>query len=204
MIIVPSRNLVAVTLGSSWGSGKYCASGQGYSEAFTAESIWRSMSRALEFSAPLPSGPLNAPADHADPPPCSPPGLPSTSIATSLYALGSCTCYCPPDEGFGQCFPANSEAECSALVSHELAQTCSPVAVLSECSDTTGSDNLPCDSLDIKNGAPWNRCTEQPCIECTQLDSCPHPLEGTATASCQCSGKFRTHRYNYTVCSALT
>ena len=25
---------------------------------------------------------------------------------------GSCSCYCPPGQGFGQCFPAASSADC--------------------------------------------------------------------------------------------
>jgi CubicO group peptidase (beta-lactamase class C family) len=185
MIIVPSRNLVAVTLGSSWGSGLHCDGGQGYSEAFTAETIWRSMGRALEVN-PTPPPATAQPPPPVSPPPCPAPVLPSTTTASFPTAQGSCTCYCPPDEGFGQCFPANSAAECNALVSHPLARSCSPVAVLRECSDTVASDNMQCGSLAITGGAVWDRCVETPCMECTQTNACPHPVQGAATESCQC------------------
>ena len=92
MVIIPSRNLVFVTLGSTWGAGQNCDNGKGYSEEFTAGAIWRMVESALS-----PSTTNRIPRHNQSPPPPSDPPCPSTPARPvddeeqAYRGRGSCT-----------------------------------------------------------------------------------------------------------------
>jgi CubicO group peptidase (beta-lactamase class C family) len=191
-IVIPSRQLVVVSMGATWGSSLDCAEGNGYLEAFTAKTMWSLLSEALEIQPPSPSpGPVQPP-----PPPivkCAAPVYPKSPVARA-GATGSCQCFCPPDEGFGMCFPANSTEQCADLISHPSAATCSPVNVVREC-----PQNKPLlTAAEPHGGRATEGCSGTPTAAITYLsDGKCH--QGSATLCSGLPGKPATCSYSATV-----
>ena len=134
MFASPSSGLVVVTFGRSYGSSSSCSIVPtaaapavhipNYADDYAASMVWNSVAdavlttgTALPPALPVPGGGGTGTGSSPSSPPSPPPAPPPIPAAGG----GSCTCYCPPDEGFGQCFPATSKAECATRVTDPAA-----------------------------------------------------------------------------------
>eukprot|EP01052_Picozoa_sp_SAG31_P007686 SAG31_NODE_370_length_16651_cov_3.511056_13_plen_188_part_00 len=98
-----------------------------------------------------PASPAPAPSPPpVDMPPCPQTTFPGDAVnpetrtpftSVGAPAAGACNCWCPPDEGFGQCYPAANAAECAAMVTRPEATQCSAVAVIEGCDGQPDADS---------------------------------------------------------------
>jgi hypothetical protein len=203
MFASPSKNLVVVSFGRTYGSSSDCsiAGGSGislnsiepnYADDFTAGAVWHTVGPALVAARP------SLPSSSPPQPPPAPiaPGPPPVAAGRG----GSCTCYCPPDQGFGQCFPAASKEECTGSnlpvafggsagrLADSAARQCAAVAVVQQC-PFSGE----CKDMTLVHGG-FSGCQggllKADCMDCgLQVQACPD----TATfgpfdaAACSCT-----------------
>lgn len=137
---IPSWNTTVVTLGQSWGASLACDIGaagtahgftRGYDDGWAMTLAWRAFGNATRpAAAPRPNGhyrqralvPLGTPTGHLPMPLrqlySGARGMVTTQHRradndSSAVINGSCTCTCPPGQGFGVCFDGIPNASLS-------------------------------------------------------------------------------------------
>lgn len=164
LITIPDRNMTVVTMGNSWGSSHLCdAKGGGYDDSYTLTETWRAfgnltipsgMTGNLKSRSPKKSfiesdkanNPSVAQSQLTMPSLLTPNNKPHKIRRHKVSAtqnnvaddniVGSCYCYCPPSQGFGQCYnlnsvPRGSADNCSAVYS-DGARICPGPSVIRE------------------------------------------------------------------------
>jgi hypothetical protein len=166
LFTIPSRDMVVVSMGSTWGSSAACNVNlfPNYDEAISGSVMWEAFGKLTQphtTSMDKVGGPtygvaegeaedLEADTQHTEvqpatavlPPPYTVPtcrfhppvlqkdrskfyalsfclwvrGVQLQEPEQGRAAVGSCYCYCPPDRTTGQCYPASSASECSAML----------------------------------------------------------------------------------------
>jgi hypothetical protein len=135
LFTIPSRQMVIVSMGSTWGSSAACNVNlfPNYDEAFTGSIMWevfgnRTFPRGDDNRGRTPQPEAEAEAEaeavdwsrdvrepgpgHPTPPPADAvtdhPSVPAA--AGGGNGTGACYCYCPPDRTSGKCFEPSREA----------------------------------------------------------------------------------------------
>lgn len=176
LITIPSRNMVVVTMGESWGSSSKCdAGGGGYDDSYTLTEVWKAFGN-LTISSDLVNqsslDPQQTDTDRFDLGQTNQSSLSHNSVMDPVTNMvnhknhkpninvdvevsgpitGACYCYCPPSQGFGQCYNIRNNTERNA---HECdaayqdgARICPYVAVVRELT----SSGSRCDKMRISS-----------------------------------------------------
>ena len=205
---IPSRDMVVVTMGQTWGSSSACNVNlfPNYDEALTGTVMWEAFGDlTLPYSAGLSvnsNGGISDGAAAEEPPTRAAAGLGEDTDAeirstsepiSSDDGGGACYCSCPPDRTSGQCYnvtllPSNTEPSdhCAAYLPRGGAPgVCPGIGVVKECG-SVGADDCST-NMTMTSGGQF-RCNK-PCIECTLAQSCADAAQRTASAAvstCNC------------------
>lgn len=209
MFTIPSRDMVVVTMGQTWGSSSVCNVNlfPNYDEAMTGTVMWEAFGDlTLPHSASIGSNSKNGISDGA-----SAEALPKRAVGglgedtedevrsgsetttSDEGDGGACYCNCPPDRTSGKCYnvtslPRNTKPSdhCAAYLPRGSAPgVCPGIGVVKECG-SVGADDCST-NMTMTSGGQF-RC-DKPCIECTLAQSCADAAQGsaiTAVSTCNC------------------
>ena len=143
MLAIPSRDIVVVSMGQTVGQSESMG-GCDYDEGYSMTLIWQAIGEALQPTAANASGVVRPEpaAERAAPAPKPAVRRPRPQQAVSG---GSCFCYCPPNEGYGQCFPAANQTQCQSMGyggdGPNAADFCPQISIARQCSQGGGWDH---------------------------------------------------------------
>lgn len=209
LITIPDRNMTIVTFGESWGSSHLCDGVDGgYDDSYTLTESWRAfgnltipsgMTETLQSRSTKKSF-VESQSQHSMPALYTPKKKPHKirrhkgSATQNDVAhgdiVGSCYCYCPPSQGFGQCYNLNSlprgnADNCSAVYS-DGARICPAPSVVRETSQPESDANSTwCKymqiSREIKCGSDTSNNASEACsCEVQRFERCyyyPSPCD---------------------------
>jgi hypothetical protein len=216
LFLVPEKNLTVVTLGNSWGTSAGCSGlpgatlPDGYDDGFTMSLIWNALAPAIHAASaakPPPMRPVQAASlqgvarpqgdrtrqsireeaeAHAERLRALPVG-----VASDALKLGSCSCTCPPSQGFGRCFerrtasapPSDGSCPVDVLDSLPPASDYCPVVVQNvQCSPADVGQPV-CAFAAVGEGPSNSNCTMVPGAKHLATANCPIPV-GQSWDSC--------------------
>eukprot|EP00912_Choanoflagellata_sp_UC4_P001530 UC4_evm5s969 len=124
-------NISAVTLGQSWGSSLACNLGNkskgeyGYDDSFAMTQAYREPGVKVQVPVPPSFSRLSSQKSSL---------VSQKKTKRMQTGSGSCSCRCPPSQGFGICYgDVNSSNQCKDYVEDAITQ-CPNVSVLKQCS----------------------------------------------------------------------
>jgi CubicO group peptidase (beta-lactamase class C family) len=216
MYIVPEKNLTVVTLGNSWGTSAGCSGipsatlPDGYDDGFTMSLVWNALAPAILAATPgkpLSARPVRAASFQGV---ARPQGdrtrhsmradaeahalrlraLSEGAASDTAHALklGSCTCTCPPSQGFGKCFerrtaslpPSDGTCPSDVLAGLPPASDFCPVVVQNvQCSPADIGKSVcafAAKAAETGEGPSHSNCTMVPGAKHLATANCPIPV----------------------------
>lgn len=210
LYVVPSRNLTIVSMGSTWGASLQCRVGatrptdpsynDGYDDAFSSTVVWRALDKALRPASALATaaaadGEVAPIADRRSGRAGRAEAEPPTALATvagkeAATTGGSCSCLCPPGNGWGYCYDMpRGVTDCHEML-YKAADDCPALGVARQCHDPPEPEDTNCSAADgsirgdIGNTRVWGGH-----MTCSLERECASMVEGVVSMTCRCMPK---------------
>lgn len=207
LFTIPSRDMVVVTMGQTWGSSNVCNVNlfPNYDEAMTGTVMWEAFG---DLTMPHTSG--NFGGNNSDT--ANDVAMDDTSTSSrdaterndyietyvapenqTSGSIGACYCNCPPDRTSGMCYNVSSLPNNTKPSDHCAAflprggnpGTCPGIGVVKQCG-SVGADD--CSSNMTMTSGGQTRCSK-PCLECTLEQSCKSTAQDASkslVSRCNC------------------